>query len=1042
MIVPKIAACMIVKNSEQVIEKALESIRPYVDGIFIYDTGSTDNTRDVLAALAKITHCGKDDEGDLMAAAPITVKQGEWRDDFSWAREQSFAMANDPGEDFTHYLWLDDDDEIVGASNLRHLAANMPEDIHALSFYYDYARDEDGNNVCQLWRERLIWRHADYHWVEPVHECYVPREGQARLSPVPPGVTHWKHHRPATDRYDPSRNLDILHACREKAEAAGEEISPRILAYLGTEYMAKGDFTEAVKWLDLYTKRDDAGWSDERCQVRHKLALCFRAIGNTEAAINCEFTAIRERDTWAENSIGLAACFASIGRWDRAEHWAKQALAIGLPQSPLILNPVEHNLFPWLILTDAYLNRQSYEEAQAAIAKALEVAPIDDVKEKKQEVDVAANTAELVGAALMLREILIRHDENLKAYDLLKSVPYVIEDDPRIVHARSSARLNIIHAVEPDEYTRWYKDVPKESTVGDEHVDQIDQYIERVAYLAEGLAEQETELGRKPEVLDLGCNDFWLECFLWKRYGIHADGVELNKKSFDLGLKRRRKFKAPGKLHHGNLHDAAKITGKKYDAVVLFEVLEHVPDMSATLAVCESMLNPGGRVYLTTPNGAFDRGMIDWERVEPKGHLRALTAGQLADLLLTRGQIDDYRVHCNGRLTFARYKAQPAKSTVNFYLGGQWEPWSPASLKDGGIGGSETAAVQVATRLAARGHRVRVFSSSEEGLAGGVLYRPHTSWDPTETTDLLIVSRLAHVFDNPIGARKTALWCHDHSYPNELTAERAGKIDHIVTLTEWQRARFARLYPWTENRLRVIGNGISYREIDSGEPRYPNAYRPFGERLPRVVFSHSADRGLDVMLDLWPRIRERVPDAELHVFYGFNTMDRLLPFSPNLAAYKGALLEKAKELGGEEGGVFLRGRVGQLELAEEMQLARMEGYPTAFLETFCITALEARAAGLPMLTSDLGALRETVGDHGILLPWGPDEDEPCNQTPEYQDRWVHLACDLLTDETVWNHWHECALLGAELLDWDHKVASWELLVGGATAKARREKVAA
>jgi len=83
-------------------------------------------------------------------------------------------------------------------------------------------------------------------------------------------------------------------------------------------------------------------------------------------------------------------------------------------------------------------------------------------------------------------------------------------------------------------------------------------------------------------------------------------------------------------------------------------------------------------------------------------------------------------------------------------------------LKDGGIGGSETALVQVATRMANDGWLVKVYSGAEPGLLGGVLYRPFSAFDPTEVVDLLVVSRMPHIFDNPIGVKKTALWCHDH----------------------------------------------------------------------------------------------------------------------------------------------------------------------------------------------------------------------------------------------------------------------------------------
>jgi len=43
-----IALCMIVKNESHVIERCIKSVRPLIDYVFIVDTGSTDNTIDVI----------------------------------------------------------------------------------------------------------------------------------------------------------------------------------------------------------------------------------------------------------------------------------------------------------------------------------------------------------------------------------------------------------------------------------------------------------------------------------------------------------------------------------------------------------------------------------------------------------------------------------------------------------------------------------------------------------------------------------------------------------------------------------------------------------------------------------------------------------------------------------------------------------------------------------------------------------------------------------------------------------------------------------
>jgi glycosyltransferase involved in cell wall biosynthesis len=1057
-----IALCLITKNSAATIDPLIEGMRPFVDGIFVYDTGSTDDTVAKLRAYNEHTHLKVEREtgrvvddvpvdgsgGELelvdVPLAPVVVEEGEWRNDFAWAREQSFAM---PGPEFEWFIWADDDDVIVGAEQLRQLAVNAPADLNGYAAMYDYARDEHGNCVCVLWRERLMRRAAGFRWVNPVHEVLIPPDGtEPQLAQLHPQILRYVHNRPA-DRYEPGRNLEILRADEAKALAAGEPVSPRTLAYLGTELMSKGEWQEAAGYLQQYLDRRDAMWSDERMQVAHKLATCARLMGDALTSVEIEMQALRERDDWAETYVGLTESFAMLGNWDRVERWARRAIELGAPQSPLILNPLEFTMIPMMRIAESLTHRGGFDEAEEWLQKATAAAPGQPlVEQQAAQLRQARTEGETLSALMKLREILVRHDENEKAWRLMEAAPYIVEDHPLVVRARSDQREMVAHLLRPEEYKRWYEDDPKESTVTDEMIDPLCQHYGRIVGLMRGLAEQEGELGRRPLVLDLGCNDWWMGEYL-ARHGYRCDGVELNKRSWEKGIARRDRFGREATIVQGDLHHAPELlaTAKgadydyeygAYDAVVMYEVFEHVPDTEHTLDVIESLLAPGGRVYLSTPSGAFEDGNLPaWARVERKGHLRAIPIHAFADQLMSRGIIED--LDSTDRVTFASYTPSKRKGTVNFYAGNQWEPWSPASIRDGGLGGSETALVQVATRLGIAGWKVKVYSGAEASYVGGVLFRPFTAWDPLEDVDLLVVSRSPHVFDNPLGAKQTALWCHDHSYPDQLTERRAAKIDHIVTLSDWHRDRFERLYPFAEKRLRIVRNGIAAKSLD-GASRYPDAKRPFSDRKPRAVYSSSADRGLDVLLDLWPKIRHRVPYAELHVFYGFNVLDAVARLNPQLAAYKQALLQTVATLGGEDAGIFLRGRVGQVELAEEMMQARVLAYPTAFLETSCITAMEAQAAGLPIVTSDLGALHETAAGQ-MLIPWSDDEDEPANRSGQYQDRFVREVAAALTDEGWWNFQHAKALSASKSFDWSKRTAQWEKLAAAPVRRATRRK---
>jgi glycosyltransferase involved in cell wall biosynthesis len=158
----------------------------------------------------------------------------------------------------------------------------------------------------------------------------------------------------------------------------------------------------------------------------------------------------------------------------------------------------------------------------------------------------------------------------------------------------------------------------------------------------------------------------------------------------------------------------------------------------------------------------------------------------------------------------------------------------------------------------------------------------------------------------------------------------------------------------------------------------------------KCVFSSSPDRGLQPLLDMWPRIREQVPDATLHIFYGWENWEKVARMNGDRAQL--AAIANLKHLASTLPGVTLRGRVSQEELAREFLSAGVWTYPTWFWETSCITAMEAQAAGLHIVTSHLAALVETVGDRGVLLR--ADNPDEVN-SERYQKAFVENVVDLM-----------------------------------------------
>lgn len=320
---------------------------------------------------------------------------------------------------------------------------------------------------------------------------------------------------------------------------------------------------------------------------------------------------------------------------------------------------------------------------------------------------------------------------------------------------------------------------------------------------------------------------------------------------------------------------------------------------------------------------------------------------------------------------------------IALYVGGGCEPWNPDTVRETGIGGSETAAMEMARRLVARGHSVRLYGDCEHlgGTFDGVEY-VHFQKFKDVVCDVLITSRRPHVVDGDFGvrARATVCWVHDIHLGPSLTHARALRTDRFLVLSNWHRDYFLKQHDFVHpDQVIVTRNGIDVSrfspEARSGITRNPH----------RAVYSSSPDRGLDVAVRAWPKVRQRVPDAELHVFYGFKTWENSTsdPKQIDLMSYLKDQLESARE-----NGVSYHGRVDQARLAREFLQSGVWAYPTWFSETSCITAMEAQAAGLRIVTSPIAALNETVGPRGTMIPgdW---------LSQEYMERWTDAVVDAM-----------------------------------------------
>jgi len=296
---------------------------------------------------------------------------------------------------------------------------------------------------------------------------------------------------------------------------------------------------------------------------------------------------------------------------------------------------------------------------------------------------------------------------------------------------------------------------------------------------------------------------------------------------------------------------------------------------------------------------------------------------------------------------------------IAIYCGAAWEPFTPDSLNGPGIGGSETAVIHMARELQQLGAEVAVYGEGE-GEFESVKYIRHEMFNPAEPTDVLVAWRSVAPFTTPKrpNAKRTVLWLHDIGLPL-LPAGIVAQIDTVFVLSRFHGMRIVTENPSFNGKFWYARNGIDITRFNNIRPKVAN----------RFFYSSSPRRGLGKLLDEWPQVRKRHPDAELNVAYGFELSIRMAEYAKNYQEariYKN-LLTRVENTEG----VVHHGRLGQLELAALQSSCVAWLYPPSdFEETFCITALEAQMARCVPISRNNGALPEVlkhfyVWKHGI-----------------------------------------------------------------------------
>jgi glycosyltransferase involved in cell wall biosynthesis len=297
-----------------------------------------------------------------------------------------------------------------------------------------------------------------------------------------------------------------------------------------------------------------------------------------------------------------------------------------------------------------------------------------------------------------------------------------------------------------------------------------------------------------------------------------------------------------------------------------------------------------------------------------------------------------------------------------------WSQWNGDTLREKGLGGSENFTIRYAETLTNLGHAVVVLcNTGKTNLVNGVtyMYTGSLGWlIGNYKIKACIVNRHEVYTSSPaVNGIDTYLVLHD-TFGRDRTFLEHPKIKKVCCISEWQRKHFADMYPLLADRSIVISYGVdsfpqSTNPLEQGKFNNDNELR--------FIYPSFPNRGLLQLLQMFPKIVDRYPNAKLDIFCDMDHEWTQKHHGPMLDQIK-VLLNQQTET------VTNHGWVNRPTLREFWNNAHVWLYPCIFEETCCLTAYEAASSRTLVVSNHLAALQESVGDRGAIIPGNPSEE--------------------------------------------------------------------
>lgn len=288
---PRIVLVSMVKNEEKNINRLITSMKGWIDGVVLCDTGSTDSTVSLTNTLLKHLQL------------PGKVYEYPW-ENFGKSRTKSFQSFQDWVKNHTNWdpssvwgLLLDADMVLSDEGGLHAVAAALDANIGGINL-----PQRNGNLIYK--NTRLVRASVTWRSVGSTHEYWENTDGKQLHSLETPVINDIGDGGCKSDKYE--RDARLL-----EEDLKTDPNNVRTHFYLGQTYMSLGKNAEAVK---MFTRRVELGGWEEEMYIAHIYkGDCLKYLGKPLEAVDSWLLAWQLRQHRTEAALRLITYYRSIG---------------------------------------------------------------------------------------------------------------------------------------------------------------------------------------------------------------------------------------------------------------------------------------------------------------------------------------------------------------------------------------------------------------------------------------------------------------------------------------------------------------------------------------------------------------------------------------------------------------------------------------------------------------------------------------------------------------------------------------------------------